>query len=170
MKRFFMIIASVLAAFILQLLLLTVWPSVFRHISLPLLLTVCTAYIFGSRTGMFTGLLTGLLADISGSAYIGTYALLYISIGFLCGLLGRTYLQGALLIPVLLAGFSDFLSGLYMFFIRFIFYGEINFLFCLKHIILPEVFWTMLAALILYKPVHMLFRKTCLKGSEYTFV
>jgi rod shape-determining protein MreD len=120
--------------------------------NLILIVVATVGLMLGRRFGMISGFIGGLVVDIFFGGIIGIYALLYMYIGYLNGLFRKVLFPGDFKLPILLIVGSDILycHGCYLllFFLR----GDFAYTFYLTNIILPEVIYTTLIA-ILYFPL-----------------
>ena len=131
--------------------------SVFSALSLGgivpnLLLILTSAYglIRGEKDGLLIGFFCGLLLDILFSDFLGFYALLMMYIGFLNGKLNRAYYPEDYKLPIALIVISDLTYGLICYVLLFLLRGKFYFFYYLGHVILPEVVYTVVAAIVLY--------------------
>ena len=69
-------------------------------------------FMKGRRYGILTGFFSGLLLDIFSGGIFGTYALIYMYIGFLNGLFRKQFFGDDLRLPMILIGTSDFIYGI----------------------------------------------------------
>lgn len=158
MKRVICSIAVILLSFILQ-------TTVFQALSLAevvpnlmVIVTVALGYMGGEKEGMFVGLFCGLLMDIYFGSVIGLYALFLMLIGFLNGFFNKLYYTEDLIIPLILISISDFLYNFLYYCSEFLLRGKLNFFFYLRRIIFPEMIYTVLVSVIVYKLLHALYR------------
>ena len=61
--------------------------------------------------------------------------------------------------PILLVSVSDFAFGLFMYLAQFLMRGRIDFLYYLKRVIVPEVLFTVLVTMVIYRFLLWLNRK-----------
>ena len=87
---------------------------------------------------------------MSGSI-LGYYVLPYMYTGFICGYFRRYLNDDNYIIPAVLCGVSDLFMGFYIFVFSFALRNRLNFVFYLWHIILPEVVYTMIISLVLFR-------------------
>ena len=104
--------------------------------------------------------------DLTGGGIVGMYALGHLIAGYLAGIVNRFFYKEDITFPILLVAGTDFFYGLYMYFFGFLTRGRMEFGFYLLHIILPEVVYTVILALILYRPVMHIVQRQSSKGSE----
>lgn len=119
--------------------------------NLLLILIVSTAYMRGRTTGMVLGFFCGLLLDIEYGSLIGLYALLMMIIGYVAGFANRIYSRDDYTLPLLFIAAADFAYQFLYYILEFLIRGRLDFPYYLREIILPEVIYTVAAAVILYK-------------------
>ena len=128
--------------------------------NLLLILTVSTGYIRGQKDGLITGLICGLLSDVVFGSVIGLYGLIFMVIGFFSGYGNKIYFKNNFTAPLILVGIGDFLYGFLFFVFEFLLRGRLNFVVYFKQVILPEMIYTMLAAVVLYKLIWLVYKLT----------
>ena len=143
-------IAAVLICFLLQ-------TTLFQELSLafvsPNLLIVATAafgFMRGEKEGMFVGFLSGMLIDLFFGDILGFYALIYLFAGFCNGVFRRIFYPEDLRLPVFLIAVSDLSCNLLIYFFQFLFRSRFKFGYYFIHIMMPELVYTMIAAIVLY--------------------
>ncbi|SFK59938.1 rod shape-determining protein MreD [Lachnospiraceae bacterium KH1T2] len=154
MRRKIIEFLLVLACYILQ-------CTFFKAISLggivPNLIVMLTAafgFMHGQKEGMYVGMVGGLLIDIMfGNGLIGLNALIYIFVGYTNGLFSRIFFPEDIKLPVFLIMISDFLYGFAYYVLTFLLRSRLDFGFYLMKVIIPEIVYTAVVTLILYKPV-----------------
>ena len=102
--------------------------------NLLIIIPVIFGYFNGKNEGMFTGFFAGALYDLSASSLFGFSSLVFIYIGYLAGIFYRRY-EGTEIIG------------------NFLLHNKLNIVFFLTRFIIPEMIYTMLAFVILYKPL-----------------
>lgn len=154
MKRKLTLAALILLTFILQ-------GTVFQSLSvasiapnLLLILTVSFGFMRGKREGMFVGFFCGFLIDIFYGNLIGFYSLLYMYIGFLNGFLYKVFYDEDIKVPMVLVAGSDILYGGVVYGLQFMLRGRLNIMGYIKHIILPEMVYTVLITVVFYRLLY----------------
>lgn len=154
MKRKLTLAALILLTFILQ-------GTVFQSLSvasiapnLLLILTVSYGFMCGKREGMFVGFFCGFLIDIFYGNLIGFYSLLYMYIGFLNGFLYKVFYDEDIKVPMVLVAGSDILYGGVVYGLQFMLRGRLNIMGYIKHIILPEMVYTVLITVVFYRLLY----------------
>ena len=156
MKRNSCFIILVFICYLLQ-------TAVFPHLLLAdvapnvlLILIVAIGYMRGPKEAMCYGMLCGIMYDCQYSGAIGMYAFIYMLIGYLVGLFNRVYDRDDFTIPIILVGVGDFVFGLVFYVLNFLLRNRTHFLFYLKRIIFPEMVYTVVVSVFLYKLIHFL--------------
>lgn len=155
-KRICITILLVLVGFVLQ-------CTVFARLSLgsikPNILLIIVAslgFLRGSREGMLAGFLAGILIDIQFGELLGFYALFYLIIGYVNGLLGITYYVENLKLPLAFIAASEFCYGVLIYLLMFMMRSEFDFPYYFSHIIIPELIYTILVAVVLYPLIRLM--------------
>lgn len=168
MRRFFIQLLIVLICFLLQ-------TAFFRYLDLadivPNLLLIPTmsfGMMRGRKEGMLVGFFSGLLLDIFYGAIIGPYALLYMYLGYINGFFHRVYYMEDILLPMLMVGANDLVYNIIVYLVAYLLRNRLDFGFYFLHVIVPEIIYTMIMTLILYKPLVKINRwlKKKEEGSE----
>lgn len=121
-----------------------------------LILTVCYAYMRGRTSGLVIGFLCGFLLDMQFGTVIGLYAFGFMTIGFLCGYCQKVYFTDNYILPCILVGISDLIYGIYYFITEFLVRGRLYFGFAFRTKILPEMIYTMIVSVIIFRLLNLL--------------
>ena len=159
MRRKIVTAVCILVTFLLQ---STVFPALpFFNVTpnLLLILTVSFGFVHGRRTGLWVGFLCGLLIDLFYSNLFGFYSLAYMYIGYLNGLLYQVFFNEDIKVPMILVAVSDFGYNLVFYVIQFAFRMRFDFSAYLIHTIIPEMVFTVLLSIILYRIFFMINRR-----------
>lgn len=158
MRRKLILAVLILLAFILQ-------GTFFQALSIAsivpnllLILTVSFGFMRGKKEGLFVGFFCGILIDIFYGNMIGFYALLYMYIGFLNGFLYKIFFDEDVKVPMVLVSVSDIFYGIVVYGLRFLLRGRLDFFSYLRHIIIPEMVYTVLITAIVYRFLYRLNR------------
>jgi len=151
LKRICFYTVIVLAAFMLQNNLFAASDLIDTVPNVLLIVTFAFGFIRGKVDGMLIGFFCGLLCDFFFGTNIGFYALIYMVIGYGNGLLGQVFYTEFINMPVVLCLISDAVFCLYMYIFSFLLGGQTNILYYAVHVMLPEMVYTVLVTLILYK-------------------
>jgi len=150
--------AFILIFFLLQ---ITIGRSIaVASVSPNLLLILVSEYGFmrGRKAGIWTGFFCGLLLDIYYGDAIGFYALLYMIIGYWNGFFHRMYYDEDITLPIALLTGSNLIYGFFVYVIRFLMRNRLNFTYYFPHVIVAETVYTLLIAILVYRPILKLNR------------
>ena len=146
----------VIIAYLLQ-------TTLFKAISIagivPNILMIITSsfgLMRGKNEGMLTGFCAGLIADIFFMDILGFYALVFMTIGYLNGLFRRIFYPEDIKLPMILIGLSEMLYCFICYIFLFLLRGRMNLGYFFVHIMLPDVVYTVLVTLLLYKGILFL--------------
>lgn len=153
MRRVFIQLIIILICFLFQ-------TSVFRFLDLAgivpnllLIPTVSFGMMRGRKEGMLVGFCSGILMDIFYGPIIGPYALLYMYLGYINGFFHRVYYMEDILLPMLMVGANDLVYNLLVYIFSYLLRNRLEFGFYFIHVILPELIYTMIMTLVIYKPL-----------------
>lgn len=159
MKRIISLSALIVVCYLLQ-------TTVFQALALAnivpnllLIIVVSIGYMRGKQEAMFYGFFTGLLVDCQFGQLIGIYALLYMLVGYVVGLCNKIYYMDEYIIPIVLVGVSDLVFNFIYFVLSFLLRNRLNFFYYFRRIMLPEVVYTVVMAVFLYKLIHIMLTK-----------
>lgn len=150
MRRKIVLFIIITICFLLQ---STVFPALsFAGISPNLLIVVVSAFglMRGRKEGMWVGFFCGLLVDIFFGFYLGVYALLYMYVGYINGMLQKRFFPDDIKLPMAMIGASDIACNLLVYLFMFLLRGRFDFLYYARSIILPEFVYTMVVTIFLY--------------------
>lgn len=122
-----------------------------------ILIIVLIGYRYGKIPGILIGFFTGLLLDMTEGTYLGYFALIYMLLGYFVGFSHRIYHRDFNVIPLVLIGLSDLTLNLMFYISGFLLRNRLDFFYYLFRIILPELIYTMVVSVFIYKLLHLLF-------------
>jgi len=146
----------ILICFVIQ---TTIIPSIkLANVGPNLLLVVVVSYSYlrGRKEGMLIGFGTGILYDIIFGSLIGVNAFCFMLIGFLIGFFNRIYINQDYIVPLLLIMASDFFYNILYYVFEFLLRARADILYYIVHIMLPEMLYTLLFAVFMFKFFHSL--------------
>ena len=112
---------------------------------LMLILTVSFGLMRGRKEGMLVGFFCGFLYAI------GPFMILYMILGYCNGFFHRLYLVEDVLLPIIIILVDDLIFNFATYVIFFLMRNRLEFATYLKDIILPEMIYTALITLIVFK-------------------
>ena len=143
-KRILICAVLIIVCFLLE---TTVFQKLTFASIIPNLLIIVTSsfgFMRGQKEGMIIGFFCGLLKDILGGDLLGFYALIYMLIGYGNGFFQRVFYDEDIKLPLALIAGSEFLYGMVIYVLLFM-------LKYLRHVIMPELVYTILVTLVLYQ-------------------
>lgn len=149
----------IISCFILQ---TSILPMILSSDITPNLMIIVTAsygFMFGDRKGMCIGLVCGLLSDIYFGPLIGFEAGVYAIIGYFSGKFQKILYVEDLAFPLSLIAVCDFVYGFLTFVFLFAMRNRLFMRAFLMQRMLPEMVYTLLAALPLYSLLRFLYNK-----------
>lgn len=149
----------IIFCFILQ---TSILPMILSSDITPNLMIIVTAsygFMFGDRKGMCIGLVCGLLSDIYFGPLIGFEAGVYAIIGYFSGKFQKILYVEDLAFPLSLIAVCDFVYGFLTFVFLFAMRNRLFMRAFLMQRMLPEMVYTLLAALPLYPLLRFLYNK-----------
>ncbi len=124
--------------------------------NLLLIVTTSLGFIRGEKTGMAAGFFCGLLSDIFFGSLFGFYTLLYTFLGYGSGLFHMMFYDEDIKMPMVWIALSELVYGLSVYFFLFLMRSRFEFGFYLTNIILPELVYTVVVTLVMYRLIRRL--------------
>jgi len=154
MKRKIVLAVLILGCFLLQSTLFRVLELGQVAPNLLIILTISFGFMQGKKEGLFIGFFSGLLVDLFFSEVIGFYALLYMYIGYLAGYAYKIFFDEDIKVPLVMVAIGDFLFNIVIFLLQFLFRGRTDLVSYMKMVILPEIVYTVLITVVLYRLLY----------------
>lgn len=132
--------------------------------NLLVILTVSFGLMRGRKSGLLTGFACGLLCDLFYETILGFHALLYMWIGYFAGYFYRIFYDDDIKTPLLLISVADLAYGVGYYVFTFLFRGRLHFFFYLGRIMIPEMLYTMLLTIVVYRLLYHINQK--LSGTD----
>ena len=149
----------IIAAFIIQTCVFPKFDFLSATPNLLLILIFTQGFIRGKEAGMFYGLLAGLLMDLFVSGPFGFYTLFYINMGYLNGICTKYYYEDYITLPLILSIFNSLAYNMYIYIFRFLLRAKLDLLFYFKEIMIPEIIFTTVTTLLVYRFFLFISRK-----------
>ena len=127
--------------------------------NLPLILCVAMGLMRGRKVGLWTGFFSGLFIDLFYGSLFGFYALIYMYAGYISGYAFRSFYDDDLKVPLFLVAGTDLLYNLSVYGLQFLLRGRVDFLFYVRRVIIPEMIYTVVVTLVVYRLLLLLNRK-----------
>ena len=141
----------IILAFTVQNCVFPLLPFLSATPNLLLILTFSFGFIHGRNVGMFYGVLSGLLSDLFYSGPFGFYTLIYIYIGYANGIFTRYYYEDYINLPLILSVVNGLWYSMYIYIFRFLIRGRLNLPYYFLNIMLPEIIFTAVTTLLIYR-------------------
>ena len=94
---------------------------------------------------------SGLLLDLFYSGPFGFYTLIYIYIGYVNGIFTKYYYEDYITLPLILSIVNGLWYSLYVYVFRFLIRGRLDLPYYFRNIILPEIIFTAVTTLLIYR-------------------
>ena len=159
MKRKLVTLLMVFVCFIVQTTVWNLFPLGNVKPNLLLILTVSMGLMRGRHTGLWVGFVSGLMIDLFYGTIFGLNALIYMYLGYINGCFYKVFFDDDLKVPMVMTAVSGFVYNMIFYAVQFLFRQRYEFFAYLTHIILPEILYTVLCTLVLYKLFYHINRK-----------
>ena len=126
--------------------------------NLLLIITVSFGLMRGRKSGLLTGFAAGVIYDVLFSDIFGITPLLLMWIGYFSGYLYRIFYDDDIKTPLLFVGIADIVYGTCQYVFLFLIRGRLNFFFYLRRIIIPEMLYTLIITIFIYRLLFALNR------------
>ncbi|WP_230399962.1 rod shape-determining protein MreD [Novisyntrophococcus fermenticellae] len=159
MRRKLIIALLIILTFIIQTTIFKTLTVASVAPNLLLILTVTFGFMRGKKSGIWIGFFCGLCIDLLYSGTVGMNALIYMYIGYLNGFLYKVFYDEDIKVPVILIGLSDFVYCVITYILQFLMRVRLDFMGYFQHIIIPEMVYTIVISIIIYRPLYKLNKK-----------
>ncbi|MCR4740956.1 MAG: rod shape-determining protein MreD [Lachnospiraceae bacterium] len=153
MRRYIVVILMIGVAFILQSTVFMAFAIAGISPNIMIILTSSFGFMRGRKEGMIIGFFCGLLADIFFGDIIGFYALIYMFLGYLNGLFKTIFYPEDIKLPIILISASEIVYCILCYVFLFMLRGRLHFGYYFLHVILPEIVYTIVATLVVYRGI-----------------
>lgn len=123
-----------------------------------IILPILFGFFNNRQEGMFTGFFAGLIYDLFFPGLLGFSSLIFVIVGYVSGVLGDIYEQHSIVVLIIITAISTFSYEFLIYVGNFLLHNRLFVPFYIGRIILPEVVYTVLIMLALYKPLQLLNR------------
>ena len=158
MKRNIILFFIILCGFVFQTTLFQALSFGGISPNILIIITVSYGFMYGKKCGMVTGFLCGLLMDVFYGDVLGFYALVYLYIGAANGVFHSIFYQEDIKLPLVLILASDFVYSFTCYVLLCLLRSRFDIIFYLKHVILPEVVYTIFVTVFIYPCILLLNR------------
>ena len=119
-----------------------------------LIIVVCFSILRTDGEGAVIGFSSGLLHDIAFGKALGFYALLGMTIGFVCGKLFKDFYRENYLLPLFLVVGASFFYEFSVYIFTFLFRGRVDIFYYIRRIIIPAVCYNAFLTFPLFRLVY----------------
>lgn len=151
MRRTILNVLLMILAFTIQNCVFPLIPFLSASPNLLLILTFSFGFIYGKESGMYYGLVAGILLDLFYSGPFGFYTLLFVNIGYFNGICTKYYYEDYITLPLILSLVNELIYNCYIYVLRFLIRNRLDFLYYAREIIIPEVIFTVVTTLLIYR-------------------
>lgn len=159
MNRKVVVTLLVIACFCLQCTLFKALSLAFITPNLLIVVTSSFGFMRGKKEGLIIGFFAGLLIDIFYGDVLGFYALIYMYIGYINGFFNKIFYDEDIKLPMILITMSDLVYGFVIYLFLFLLRTRLDFGYYFIHIIVPEVIYTVVITIVLYRIIRAINRK-----------
>ncbi len=158
MKRKIILAVLMFLCFVLQTTLFRQFAVASIVPNLLLILTVSFAFMRGKKEGLFVGFFCGLFMDLSMGELIGVNAMIYMCVGYANGFCCHIFYDDDIRMPIFFVALSDLAYGTATYLMLFLLRGRLDFFYYLGRIIIPEVLYTVIVTILIYKLLYRINR------------
>lgn len=116
-----------------------------------IIIIVSYALLRGSLEGAIVGFCSGALQDIFFGVSFGYFTILGMLTGYICGKCHQDFYKENYLLPLMLCTAATFFYETIIYLTSFLFRGQLNLLYFLQTVILPETVYTSVFSIIIYR-------------------
>ena len=117
-----------------------------------IILPVLLGFLCGKDEGIYVGLVSGLMYDVF-FGNVGFSSIVFMYIGYISGLFYQKYEENEMLIPLAILAVSNFAYGFISCVGNFLLHNKLDMVYYLSRFVFPELVYTVLITIILYKPL-----------------
>lgn len=155
-NKVFVHILLVFFVFFVQTSIFPLIPYLSCSPNLLLIITFSYGLIYGEDIGIITGVFCGFLCDMYFNGEFGLYILIYSVIGYFNGVLNASFYEDSIILPMMLALINGFIYNFYVYITHFLIRKKFDILFYIFKVMLPNVLFTLIATVIIYKLLYKL--------------
>lgn len=159
MNRKVVVTLLIIVCFCLQCTLFKALSLAFIAPNLLIVVTSSFGFMRGKKEGLIIGFFAGLLIDIFYGDVLGFYALIYMYIGYVNGFFNKIFYDEDVKLPMILITLSDLVYGVIIYLFLFLLRTKLDFGYYFIHVIMPEVIYTVVVTIVLYRIIRAINRK-----------
>ncbi len=127
--------------------------------NLPVMFTASIGFMRGKKEGMTVGILFGLLIDLFYCDVFGVNVLIFMYLGYINGVFNKQFFPEDVRLPLILIGAGDLMYCISIYLLRFLFRSKLGLGEYFLQIMVPEMIYTVLVSIILFKPIYSICSK-----------
>ncbi|MCR5104096.1 MAG: rod shape-determining protein MreD [Eubacterium sp.] len=151
MRRAIVIFILIILSFLLQSSLFSFHNLCGAAPNLLLVLTMSFGLMRGRKEGLLIGFLCGFLYDLFFNTLIGPYMLLFMILGYINGAFHKEFLMEDIMLPVFIIAADEFIFNFVVYIATFLLRNRTDLGFYLTNVFLPQIFFTVIATVIIYR-------------------
>lgn len=159
MKRYISMFLMIIVCFVLQTTVFTKLKLTNIMPNLLVILTASSGYMYGKKLGLYTGFFCGAFIDLMYGDVVGISIFIFAFIGYMDGMANNLYFRDDISVPVIVIACSDLAYGVMFYVCNFLMRGRLDILSYMVHVMIPEMIYTMVVGIIIYKFMHWLEEK-----------
>jgi len=121
-----------------------------------IIIVISIAFMRGEYEGALTGFIAGFLQDSFFGFFLGMHIFISMTIGFIVGKFLRGFYKDSILIPLIVTVCADFVYQFVYYAFNILLRGYTNLFYFLHRIILPEIVYTAIFAVFMYKLLYII--------------
>ncbi len=119
--------------------------------NLLIILTFAFGFMGGKRNGMYVGFICGFLMDVFYGDVLGFNTLIFVYVGYVNGIFNKMFFDEEVTLPIALLVGSELSYSFIFYIFNFLLRGRLQFGYYFLHIMLPELAYTVIIAVLLYR-------------------
>ena len=123
-----------------------------------IIIPVLFGFLNGKTEGIYTGFECGIIYDLFSYSIIGLSSIAMMFIGYFAGCFYQKYEEKEFLMPIAMVGAGDFIYGFLSYVVNFLLHNKLDVLYYLKRFIMPEVVYTVIVTIAIYRIIVFLNR------------
>ena len=131
-----------------------------------IIVVVSYALLRGQFAGAMTGFFGGLLYDVIFGDAIGFHALMYMLIGYFCGISHKSFYRENFILPITFSVIANFITGALIYVTSFLLRNNYDVIYFLFNVIIPQCVYTGVVAIVVYRILYSINNKVEKKERE----
>ncbi len=124
--------------------------------NLLIILPVLFGFLKGKGEGIYTGFVCGIFYDLFSYSILGLSSIAMMYIGYTAGYFYQKYEEREILMPIAMVGAGNLAYGFLSYVVNFLLHNKLDILYYLKRFIIPEVVYTVIVTIAIYRIIIFL--------------